>query len=103
MILICENEITQVIDDGDCYRIIMMEKDEIVEYDFEKIHPQEMMWVVYRIRDNMFDNKMDEFLFSFDKKKILDFYLDYPQNFTEEQIMIFKKERPMLAELKPNK
>lgn len=41
-----------------------------------------------------------EFLFSFDKKSIFNFFTDYPDKLSDEQIEIFKKEQPMLAELK---
>lgn len=42
-----------------------------------------------------------ELLFSFDGKTILNFWEDYPEKLTPEQIELFKKERPILAELKP--
>lgn len=41
-----------------------------------------------------------EYLFSFDKKTIFNFFQDYPQKLTPEQIEIFKKENPTLAALK---
>lgn len=41
-----------------------------------------------------------EFLFSFDKKTVFNFFSDYPAKLTKEQIEIFKKEQPLLAELK---
>ena len=41
-----------------------------------------------------------EFQFSFDKKTIFNFFSDYPDKLSCEQIEIFKKEQPMLAELK---
>ena len=41
-----------------------------------------------------------EFLFSFDKKTAFNFFADYPAKLTKEQIEIFKKEQPLLAELK---
>lgn len=40
------------------------------------------------------------FLFSFDKKTVFNFWEDYPQKLTKEQIEIFKKENPELAALK---
>lgn len=40
-------------------------------------------------------------LFSFDKNTIFNFWTDYPDKLTPEQIAIFKKENPYLAALKP--
>lgn len=42
-------------------------------------------------------------LFSFDKKQIFNFWTDYPDKLTDEQIKIFQKENSTLAELKPIK
>ena len=42
-------------------------------------------------------------VFSFDKKIVFDFWTDYPDKLTPEQIAIFKKENPYLAALKPTK
>ena len=42
-------------------------------------------------------------LFSFDKKQIFNFWTDYPDKLTKEQIKIFQKENSTLAELKPIK
>lgn len=43
---------------------------------------------------------LGEFLFSFDKKKIFNFFKDYPEKLTDEEIEIFKSEYPELAALK---
>ena len=39
-------------------------------------------------------------LFTFDGVKIFNFWTDYPERLTPEQIEIFKRENPILAELK---
>lgn len=41
-----------------------------------------------------------EFLFSFDKKTIFNFFQDYPHKLTPEQVETFRKENPDLAALK---
>lgn len=41
-----------------------------------------------------------EYIFSFDKKKEYNFFLDYPHKLTQEEIKIFEKEEPALADLK---
>lgn len=71
-----------------------------MKYLFKKIEPEDKIYSVFKIENDEIVNDMDEFLFSFDKKTIFNFYKDYPQNLTKEQIEIFKRERPMLAELK---
>ena len=38
--------------------------------------------------------------FTFDGKKIFDFWQDYPEKLSPEQVEIFKKENPVLAALK---
>lgn len=44
--------------------------------------------------------KLGDEIFTFDKKIFFNFWRDYPQKLTKEQIEIFKKERPALARLK---
>lgn len=39
-----------------------------------------------------------EFLFSFDKKKIYNLFLDYPHNMTKEEVRIFDSENPFWRE-----
>lgn len=60
---------------------------------FYKDEPTDKIWWVDTI------GRFGEFLFSFDKKTVFNFFRDYP----EEQIKIFQKENPTLAELKPTK
>ena len=61
---------------------------------FYKNNESDKIWIV----DNL-DTK-GEFLFSFDKKTVFNFFSDYPAKLSKEQIEIFKKEQPILAELK---
>lgn len=61
---------------------------------FYKNNESDKIWIV----DNL-DTK-GEFLFSFDKKTVFNFFSDYPAKLSKEQIKIFKKEQPILAELK---
>lgn len=42
----------------------------------------------------------DDIYFTFDGKNIFNFWRDYPDKLTPEQIEIFKKENPPLARLK---
>ena len=51
-------------------------------------------WVEYpEMRDG-------EFLFSFDKQRIYNFFSDYPQELTHEEKTIFDRENPELITLK---
>ncbi len=61
---------------------------------FYKDDEKDQIWMV-----DTLDSK-GEFLFSFDKKTIFNFFSDYPDKLSDEQIEIFKKEQPVLAELK---
>ena len=61
---------------------------------FYKDDENDKIWCV-----DTLDSK-GEFLFSFDKKTIFNFFADYPDKLTKEQIEIFKKEQPLLAQLK---
>lgn len=47
------------------------------------------------------DDREDTILFSFDGKTVFNFWQDYPEKLSPEQIRIFKKENPTLAALKP--
>ena len=61
---------------------------------FYKNDEKDQIWMVDTL------GSKGEFLFSFDKKSIFNFFTDYPDKLSDEQIDIFKKEQPMLAELK---
>ena len=63
-------------------------------YDFYKDSETDQIWQV--------DNHGQEgpYLFSFDQKTVFNFWTDYPDKLTPEQIEIFKKENPTMAELK---
>lgn len=81
------------------------EKDEgIHEYandlDFYKDNENEKIWSV-ETPETM--DSVGSILFSFDKKTVFNFWQDYPEKLTDEQIKIFQKEKPVLAELKPLK
>ena len=45
-------------------------------------------------------DRKGEFLFTFDCKKVFNFFHDYPEKLTDEEIAIFEKEYPALAALK---
>lgn len=62
--------------------------------DFYQIDEGDKIWILETpgVRGPM--------LFSFDKKTVFNFWTDYPDKLTPEQREIFRKENPMLAELK---
>lgn len=64
------------------------------ELDFYKEKEDSQVWLV---EDS---DSIGEFLFSFDKKTVFNFFSDYPQKLSKAQIEIFKKEFPMMAKLK---
>lgn len=45
-------------------------------------------------------DKKGEFLFTFDCKKVFNFFKDFPEKLTDEEIAIFTAEYPELAALK---
>ncbi len=62
------------------------------------------VWMVF---ENVYNDdgtpvvpKVGPWLFTFDKKKIYNFWPDYPNNLTEEQVQIFKKAFPIMAKLR---
>ena len=75
-----------------------MTDDNFYKYGYEDWHKQdekELIWYTGKI------DSVCEILFTFDKKTVFNFWQDYPEKLTPEQIRIFKKENPVLAELKP--
>ena len=54
--------------------------------DFYKDSEESKVWWIDKI------GVIGEFLFSFDKKKIYNLFLDYPHNMTEEEVEIFDSE-----------
>ena len=56
--------------------------------DFYKDSEDSKVWWIYKI------DVIGEILFSFDKKKIYNIFLDYPHNMTEEEVKIFDSENP---------
>lgn len=70
------------------------------KYLFSKEFPNDKIWIVERLQGNKIIQVADEYLFSFDKKTIFNYWKDYPDNLTKEQADIFKDKFPILAELK---
>ncbi len=62
--------------------------------DPQKIHENDQIWWIGDLDYVGFR------FFSFDLKTIFEFWSDYPDKLTPEQIEIFKKECPDLAELR---
>lgn len=60
--------------------------------DFYKNNEESKIWWIDKI------DVRGEFLFSFDKKKIYNLFLDYPHNMTEEEVKIFDSENPFWRE-----
>ena len=60
--------------------------------DFYKDSEDSKVWWIDKI------GVIGEFLFSFDKKKIYNLFLDYPHNMTEEEVKIFDSENPFLRD-----
>lgn len=59
---------------------------------FFKQNPDDLIWWVDTFKqDGLFE-------FSFDKKRIYNLFLDYPNHLTAEQKEIFDKENPFWAE-----
>ena len=65
-------------------------------YDWHKDNKTDKIWWTGPIYS------VGEIIFSFDKQIAFNFWQDYPEKLTAEQIEIFKKENPELAALKPD-
>lgn len=62
-----------------------------MEYSFYRRNPDDRVWWV-RLK-----GQKDPLLFSFDRKKIFDFWTDYPDRLTKEQKTLFDRENPFWA------
>lgn len=69
-------------------------------FDFYKDNENENIWSVETPETI---DSVGTILFSFDKKTVFNFWTDYPDKLTPEQIRIFQNENPTLAALKPTK
>lgn len=56
-----------------------------------KEEPSDTIWWL----DN---ERVGEFVFSFDKKKQYNLFADYPHNMTPEEVKVFNKENPFWAD-----
>ena len=65
-------------------------------YDFCKHSENDKIWYATKIDTD----ESGPYLFSFDCETVYNFWTDYPEKLTPEQIEIFKKENPTMAELK---
>ena len=70
---------------------MIMVKDETKRIEFYKENEDDKIWWVDYVDYRGF------FAVSFDKKKILFLFGDYPQNFTPEEKALFDKENPYWA------
>ena len=60
--------------------------------EFYKNHPKDKIWWLD------VPDRVGEWLFSFDKKKVFNMFEDYPEKLTPEQKEIFDKENPYWKE-----
>ena len=85
----------EIWDDGD------YETSPYKEYEFFQRKKGNLIWWI----DCFDDDKriIGDFRFSFDRKKVFNFWRDYPEKLTDERIKIFQNENMTLAELKTTK
>lgn len=76
----------------------------MIVYNFSKENKSDLIYDVSIIdrKENSIEDvtPIGAHLFSFDKKKIFNFFRDYPQKLTKEQIELFRQWNPDLAALK---
>lgn len=65
----------------------------VTQNNWYKNEPTDKIWWL----DNA-DEKVGEWIFSFDKKEIFNMFADYPNKLTEEQKKIFDEENPYWAD-----
>lgn len=63
-----------------------------MQNDFYKNEPTDKIWWVDTV------DRVGEFLFSFDKKKIYNLFADYPHALSAEEKKLFDKENPYWAD-----
>lgn len=72
-------------------------------YEFYKENPKDKIWkvthyILYDKNKEVVEGNIEiiagEILFSFDKKKIYNAWIDYPHNLTKEEKEVFDKENP---------
>ena len=62
---------------------------------FYKEKPNAIIWHTYPVKENF-----TTYFFSFDQRIIYEFWEDFPQNLTREEVYLFTKENPRMAELR---
>ena len=101
-----KNSIKKYSTDNSCWTNDNFERDDKMEsdfYEFYKEDSKEKIWKVTHYilidKDKGFETGnvdviIGEILFSFDKKKIYNLWIDYPHNLTKEEKELFDKENP---------
>ena len=70
--------------------------------EFYKANKGDIIWQVDALDENN-ECLIGPVLFSFDKKKIYNFWTDYPDNMTDEEVEIFDREQPYFSSLRSTK